>query len=50
MSDLQAAVITVVIVENQKREIAIKNKIKRVYSFDTFWEILFSCCDEMRET
>ena len=45
----QAAVITVVIVKNRKREMAIKNKIKRVYSFDTFWEILCSCCDGMKD-
>ena len=45
----QAAVITVVIVKNRKREIAIKNKIKIVYSFHTFWEILCSCRDGMKD-
>ena len=48
MGDSQAGVTTVVIVKDQKREIAIKNKIKIVYSFDTFREILCSCCDGIK--
>ena len=45
----QAAVITVVIVKNQKCKIIIKNKIERAYSFDTFHEILCSCYDGMKD-
>ena len=49
MGDSQAAFITVVIVKNQKPEFALKNKIKRVYSFDTLWEILCGCYDGIND-
>ena len=49
MGDSQAAFITVVIVKYQKREFAFKSKIKRVYSFDTLWEILCGCYDGIKD-
>ena len=45
MADAQAVIITVVILENSKKEIPINNKMKRVHSFDSFREILSDIYD-----
>ena len=45
MADAQAVIITVLIVKNSKKEIAINNKIQRVHSFESFREILSDIYD-----
>ena len=40
MVDAQAVIITVLIIKNSKKEIAINNKIQRVHSFESFCKIL----------
>ena len=45
MADEQAVIITVLIVENSKKEIPINNKIQRVYLFESFREILSDIYD-----
>ena len=49
MGNSQAVVITVFIVKNEKCKVVIKNKTKRVYSSDTFREILRSSYDGMKD-
>ena len=48
MGNSQAVVITVFIVKNEKCKV-VKNKTKRVYSSDTFREILCSSYDGMKD-
>ena len=45
MVDAQAVIITVLIIKNSKKEIAINNKIQRVHSFESFREILSDIYD-----
>ena len=45
MGDAQAVIITVLIIKNSKKEIAINNKIQRVHSFESFCEILSDIYD-----
>ena len=45
MADAQAVIITLLIIKNSKKEIAINNKIQRVHYFESFHEILSDIYD-----
>ena len=45
MADAQAVIITVLIVKNSKKEIAINSKIHTVHSFESFHEMLSDIYD-----